>query len=383
VTTTLSVPQLDLDGQAAAPDGPVDLAAMYVMHRAFRRDLDAFTTALPGVAVGDRRRWARLARRFGLLAMVLHKHHRGEDTGLWPLLAARGADPAVLEALEADHALVDPILAAVGADLDALAAGGAPDATKDHLLRVHAELRDVLGSHLDREEREGMALVQAHLTQEDWDRLDREVFSKDYSFLEAPAVLGWVMSGLAPAAARRIPGADSALFRAFGRAMVRRFERREARTFGPQSGLSSKDRALVKVSRVLGAVHARVLRASGWRVGARWMGGDVLLLTHTGRRSGRSFTTPLLHVRDGDDLVVAASNGGIDREPQWWLNLQADAVGGVEVGGRSMPVVASPVGAADRDRLWAALMAKCGSYDGYQASVSRQIALVRLTPTAG
>jgi deazaflavin-dependent oxidoreductase (nitroreductase family) len=141
-----------------------------------------------------------------------------------------------------------------------------------------------------------------------------------------------------------------------------------------------KDRVLTTVSRHVGAAHTRVLRRTGWRVGARWMGGDVLLLTHTGRRSGTAFTTPVLHVRDGADYVVAASNGGIDREPQWWLNLQADPRGTAEVGGRRTEVVASQVADADRQRLWDALMARCANYDKYQASVSRRIALVRLSP---
>jgi hypothetical protein len=83
-----------LPGQAAAPEGPVDLAAMYLMHRAFRRDLDAFaaaTAATAGTPAADRQRWVRLARRFELFADVLHKHHHGEDVGLWPLLLERGA----------------------------------------------------------------------------------------------------------------------------------------------------------------------------------------------------------------------------------------------------------------------------------------------------
>jgi F420H(2)-dependent quinone reductase len=109
---------------------------------------------------------------------------------------------------------------------------------------------------------------------------------------------------------------------------------------------------------------------------------DVLLLTHTGRTSGRTYTTPALYVRDGEDYVVAASNGGIDREPQWWLNLQADPRGAVEIGGRRTDVVASTVGDRDRQRLWDALMAKCPTYDDYQASVSRRISLVRLSPVA-
>jgi deazaflavin-dependent oxidoreductase (nitroreductase family) len=85
-------------------------------------------------------------------------------------------------------------------------------------------------------------------------------------------------------------------------------------------------------------------------------------------------------VRDGADLVVAASNGGIDAEPQWWLNLQADPHGEVEVRGERRPVTASVVPEADRDRLWAALMASCPVFDDYQAKVRRRIALVRLSP---
>src|SRR4051794_1331261 len=98
-----TVPQLLLPGQAAAPEGPVDLAPMYLMHRAFRRDLEAFAGVVPTVAVGNRARWALIARRFAFFGAVLHKHHHGEDVALWPLLAQRGADPTVLDALEAEH----------------------------------------------------------------------------------------------------------------------------------------------------------------------------------------------------------------------------------------------------------------------------------------
>src|SRR3954451_9014908 len=89
--------QLLFPGQAAAPDGPVDLAGMYLMHRGFRRDLEAFAGATATTPTSDRTRWVRLARRFGLFADVLHKHHHAEDVGLWPLLHERGADPAVLD----------------------------------------------------------------------------------------------------------------------------------------------------------------------------------------------------------------------------------------------------------------------------------------------
>jgi hemerythrin-like domain-containing protein len=226
------VGQLLFAGQAAAPEGPVDLTAMYVMHRAFRRDLDAFAGVVSTVAAGDRDRWQHLAARIEFFAHVLHKHHHGEDIGLWPLLAERGADPETLAALEAEHDRIDPLLDAVRADLALLTAGTDAAAARDRLAGSCVRLRDELGAHLAHEERDGMALVQAHLTQADRDRLDREVFAKDYAAKQVPAVLGWVVSGLPEEGLRRMPGGGNALFRAFGRWMARRFERREARTFG-------------------------------------------------------------------------------------------------------------------------------------------------------
>jgi deazaflavin-dependent oxidoreductase (nitroreductase family) len=144
--------------------------------------------------------------------------------------------------------------------------------------------------------------------------------------------------------------------------------------------MTRKDRVLTVISKYAAKLHVTMVRRSGGRLVRTFRGGDVVLLTHTGRSSGRTFTTPLLYVRDGDDVVVAASNGGIDREPQWWLNLQADPRGATEIGGRRTEVVASRVPEADRQRLWDALMAKCPTYDDYQAGVSRRISLVRLSP---
>jgi deazaflavin-dependent oxidoreductase (nitroreductase family) len=89
-------------------------------------------------------------------------------------------------------------------------------------------------------------------------------------------------------------------------------------------------------------------RRSRGRLGNRFRGGQVLLLNHRGRRSGASYTTPVAYARDGEDYVVAASNGGIDLERQWWLNLQAEPRSTVEVRGRRIEVVAHLVDEADR-----------------------------------
>jgi hypothetical protein len=235
VTATAVRPaQLFFPGQAAAPDGPVDLAAMYLMHRGFRRDLRLFATATAATPVADRARWIRLERRFALFASILHKHHHGEDVGLWPLLQERGADRTVLDALEAEHAQIDPLMRTCTEDLAALAAGTGGEATRDRLARCAARLRDALCAHLAHEERDGMALVQAHLTEEDWLALDREVFAKEYRPRDLPGVLGWVVSGLTREEMMRMPGA-TAVLAPLARFFAWRFDRADARTFGARS----------------------------------------------------------------------------------------------------------------------------------------------------
>ncbi|CAN7420762.1 nitroreductase/quinone reductase family protein [Terrabacter sp. LjRoot27] len=131
----------------------------------------------------------------------------------------------------------------------------------------------------------------------------------------------------------------------------------------------------VRVNRVMNVV----VRRFGLR---RFRGGDLLMLTTTGRRSGQHRTTPLLHLaRDGDWLVVA-SNGGADWEPGWWLNLRAGGPGTVEVDGRVVPVRGEEVTGPEREQLWVELNDRVFDFDAYQAKVSRRIAVVRLTPSA-
>ena len=229
-TTAPYPPQLVLEGQYAAPEGPVDMAAMYLMHRAFRRDLRLFAEVAGVVPTADRKRWQLVARRFEFFATVLHKHHSGEDRALWPLLAERGADATVLAALEAEHAVIDPLLTSVDADLRAMADGSGDETTRNRLAGTAVDLRDALMAHLAHEESDGISLVQQHMTNEDWLRIDEEVFKKDYTPREVPAVAGWVASGLPIDAVRRMPGVTPLLV-AVASFMGRRFARRDARVF--------------------------------------------------------------------------------------------------------------------------------------------------------
>ena len=150
-TTTHDWPtQLRLPGQAAAPEGPVDMQMMYVMHHAFRRDLGRFAEAAQRTPVQDRTAWRLLARRWAIFSEVLHEHHSGEDAGMWPWLLEHGtpADRSTLEAMEAEHAEIDPLLASCAEGFERLVEHLAWEAVRRPGHDVHHET----GSHLLLEE---------------------------------------------------------------------------------------------------------------------------------------------------------------------------------------------------------------------------------------
>jgi len=116
------------------------------------------------------------------------------------------------------------------------------------------------------------------------------------------------------------------------------------------------------------------------RLLGRVAGMPVLLLTTTGRKSGKPRTTPLTFFRDGNDLVVIASNGGSDRPPGWWLNLQHNPRAVVGIGGEELNVTARAAPPEQRERLWVEITATYSGYAKYQQKTARQIPVVLLTP---
>ena len=74
---------------------------------------------------------------------------------------------------------------------------------------------------------------------------------------------------------------------------------------------------------LLGEDHIRAYRDTGGEVGYLWNGVPTLLLTATGRRTGRELTSALIFARDGGDYLIVASMGGAPKHPMWYLNLQA------------------------------------------------------------
>ena len=127
-------------------------------------------------------------------------------------------------------------------------------------------------------------------------------------------------------------------------------------------------------------VHTTIFRLTGGRVGASIGGMRMLILTTTGRRSGKVHEVTLGCLIDGVSYVVIASYGGSARNPDWHLNLVSEPHAFVQVKGHRIAVTAQMADGVDRERLWAQLVAKAPIYQKYQDRTTRQIPMVLLTP---
>jgi deazaflavin-dependent oxidoreductase (nitroreductase family) len=132
---------------------------------------------------------------------------------------------------------------------------------------------------------------------------------------------------------------------------------------------------------LLGDDHVRAYRESGGEVGYLWNGAPTLLLTATGRRTGRKLTSPLIFGRDGDDYLIVASMGGAPRHPSWYLNLQANPEAEIQVKDQTLAVIARTASASEKPRLWKLVTDIWPNYDVYQSRTERDIPVVVLSPT--
>ena len=105
----------------------------------------------------------------------------------------------------------------------------------------------------------------------------------------------------------------------------------------------------------------------------------MCLLDHVGAKSGVKRTSPLLYVRDGDDVVLIASKGGFPKHPAWFHNLKANPETTVQVGSERIPVRARVATAEERERLWPMAEEAWPGYKTYQRrSQGREIPIVIL-----
>ena len=128
-------------------------------------------------------------------------------------------------------------------------------------------------------------------------------------------------------------------------------------------------------------LHVGAYKLSRGRVGNSYMGAPVLLVESVGRKSGKQRTHPPVCTQDGDNLVVVASKGGIERNPAWYLNLKADPETNAWWRGRKRRVRAREAEGSERERLWTMVVDVYPPYAAYQARTERQIPVVVLEPS--
>jgi len=123
-------------------------------------------------------------------------------------------------------------------------------------------------------------------------------------------------------------------------------------------------------------------RANAGRVGGSFEGTPLLLLHHTGARSGEKRVNPLAYQRDDGRYVVFASRGGAPRNPAWYHNLKANPNATIEVGTDTIDVRASEASGVERERLYRTQAERIPQFAEYERRSERTIPVMVLTPRA-
>jgi deazaflavin-dependent oxidoreductase (nitroreductase family) len=120
-------------------------------------------------------------------------------------------------------------------------------------------------------------------------------------------------------------------------------------------------------------------RANAGKVGGYFEGANMLLLHTVGAKSGQPRTNPLVYTTDGEHLVVIASKGGADTNPDWYYNLLVNPIVTVELGAEQFQArVTAVTEESERSRLYAKMVAHRPGFAAYEQQTSRKIPVVIL-----
>jgi iron-sulfur cluster repair protein YtfE (RIC family) len=170
-----------------------DMTMMYAVHDALRRELDRIARVTARTD-DDPKHVLRIAAGWEMFKSYLHVHHTTEDELVWPPLRKSLPEDshatALLDAMEAEHAAIDPLLAAIDAAL------ADRDSGPGRLGELADALATALRGHLDHEEKEGLPLIDTTITAEQWQAFGAEgakLISADVS-----RFMPWMLEGAAP-----------------------------------------------------------------------------------------------------------------------------------------------------------------------------------------
>jgi len=195
--TTQNLPGTDA---ARHGTGDADLTIMLAAHDAFRRDLTRLVRTAAAADLSDPARRRSVEAGWELFKHQLHLHHTAEDEIIWPALRPRLAHSehalSVLDAMEDEHELIDPLLAAVDAGFAQ---------RDDSLADVIDALVSSLTGHLAHEERDGLPLIGVALTAAEWRRVGFKIARRN-GLSEGGEMFAWILDGAdGDAALRTLP----------------------------------------------------------------------------------------------------------------------------------------------------------------------------------
>ena len=190
--TTQNLPGTDA---ARHGTGDADLTIMLAAHDAFRRDLTRLVRTAAAADLSDPARRQSVEAGWELFKHQLHLHHTAEDEIIWPALRPRLAHSehalSVLDAMEDEHELIDPLLAAVDAGFAQ---------RDDSLADVIDALVSSLTGHLAHEERDGLPLIGVALTAAEWRAVGRRIARRN-GMAEGSEMFAWMLDGADPSRA--------------------------------------------------------------------------------------------------------------------------------------------------------------------------------------
>ena len=178
------------DARRRPLQGKVDFTLMYAVHDAFHRDLRCLTAAVEAARTAD----PAVLAGWATFKNQLHVHHTAEDTSLWPPLRQKVTRPdetAVLDAMEAEHARIDPLLSQVDASLAASGPVGA--------------LAQTLAAHMKHEEDQALPLVEAHLGPDGWAAF-RKATGKIQGLRGGAEFFPWMLDGASADTSKKVLG---------------------------------------------------------------------------------------------------------------------------------------------------------------------------------
>ena len=147
----------------------------------------------------------------------------------------------------------------------------------------------------------------------------------------------------------------------------------------PPKGLNSPQTK--QIIKWMSRANTWLYKKTDGKIGGKFLkGAPVALLTTTGRKTGEPRVSPLLYLREGNRVVLVASQGGAATNPMWYLNLKANPAVSVQIKDETLYLTARDATEAERTAYWPKLTEMYSSFDDYQSWTDRVIPIVICDP---